>query len=169
MLNLSASILNMLCSKILYPHNSPTNEWQFCGLTSNVSITRSHRRLPDKLKQISSDRGHVGSFNNDAENTTSDAKIFQLSCQGEVGLFGRQHFIGIIPRAVRIIQTLPLETFGFNSDFNFIRYWIEYAGLTVLPLKEFTNMVNIIGLNITTGYNKRGKKYAYNLLAELNH
>lgn len=144
----------------MYPQRRPTSEWQFCGLSSNTSITRSNQLLSENSALIRNDIQHVGS---NADDTPSNTKIFELSCKGGVDLFGRQHFIGILPRAVRIVQTLPLETFGFNTESNLIQHWMEYAGLTVLPGNEFADMINILGLNFTTEHRQSGQTYALSI------
>jgi hypothetical protein len=120
----------------------------------NTSITRSDQRLSQNSAQIRSDIPHVGRI---ADDSLSHTKIFEMSCNGGLDLFGRRHFIGILPRVVNIVKALPLETFGFNSISNFIHYWIEYAGLTALPREEFAGMINNIGLNITTEHSQPGK------------
>lgn len=144
----------------MYPRDRPTNEWLFCGVASNISITQSDQRLPEKFAQISSNIKQVGTSKSNADYSPSNTTIFKLSCNGEVDLFGRRHFIGIFPRALHIIQALPLETFGFNSDFHFI-HWIEYAA--DLPHEELAEMVNIIGLNVISMRNQTGEKYIHNL------
>jgi hypothetical protein len=108
-------------------------------------------------------RTNLPHFGSNADDSPSNTKIFELSCKGGVDLFGRRHFVGILPRAVRIIQTLPLESFGFNTDSYLIQYWIEYAGLTVLPRNEFADMINILGLNVTTERSQAGKTYALSI------
>ena len=133
----------------------------------NTSITRSDQQLPEKLLHGNIDLGRQVKHIKD-NGSPNNATILELSCNGEVDLFGRRHFIGILPRAVNIVKALPLEMFGFNTDSSLIQYWIEYAGLTVLPREEFAGMINILGFNITTEHSQLRKR-SHNLLKNLNH
>ena len=129
-------------------------------------MTRSDQRLPETFEtQLSSNIKQVGSTKSDIDNFPSNTTIFKLSCNGEVDLFGRRHFIGVFSSALHIFQALPLETFGFNSDFHYI-HWIEYAA--DLPREELAKMVNIIGLNITSKLNQTREKYVRNLQTYYN-
>lgn len=87
-------------------------------------------------------------------NNTTAATVF---CNGEMHLFGRRHFVGVVHRALQTIQNLSDGIFKSKSVFATtpFQYWIDTW--TIASPFDLINITKIADINIT--FEEKDTKY----------
>lgn len=132
----------------MFPRNRPTNAWRFCGPPHNASSVRVDQYSQNNSIQL--DKYRLFMSTTADTSSSGNGTILRVSCDGRADLFGRRHFIGLLPRAIQTIRELPLGIVKSGLDFasNLLRLWAVNS-LPSFPVEKYTNITKIIGLDVT--------------------
>lgn len=85
--------------------------------------------------------------------------LLKATCDGRIDLFGRRHFVGIVPRVVQTLSMIPTGILKQALDANVIM--LNYFWSAYVPLgKYYLNFVKFLESDISL-VDKNAGKYVY--------
>lgn len=123
-----------------------------CSLPLNASVVTVHQPfegdstpMSDRFLQLRSDVAHTGSLNT--------VSLLQAKRSGRIDLFGRRHYVGIIPTALKILSRFPkgIIQHVLDSHINVLHhYWLDSVLLYVYPIgRHYLNFTRFIDSDVS--------------------
>lgn len=121
----------------MYPQHLPTTGWSICDTSYYTTVVQLNEQVSDGITDVAENREQQLRHSEFIVNSPSNASLLQATCNGRIDLFGRRHFVGIVPRAIQTLSMLPTGILKQALDANTIVKLLKWFGFAYIPLGRY--------------------------------